>query len=198
MLKDIPVNKFFPWSIRNPYTSLSLTGEQTFSPQNYNVVTVAPSQPALQRTQTTVHTSGVSLNQLWHQKQNQTQRAVPWPQSQSMVYSEAGVLLTIIMGAGGASPPHLRLVYGLQRRLEHALYSLHLLPIRMLLQMYRHVLSGNRVNQPVHQPLKVGTLNCQNQSPKCLFLHEFYSTCSFDLRLHTIIKSTKSVLTQMI
>ena len=32
----------------------------------------------------------------------------------------------------------------------------------------------------------------------CLFLHDFYSTCSFDLRLHTIIKSTKSVLTQMI
>ena len=85
-----------------------------------------------------------------------------------MVHSEAGVLLTIIMGAGGASPPHLRLMYGLQWRLEHALYSLHLLPVRMLLQMHRYVLSANRVNQPVHQPLKVGTLNCQNQSPKCV------------------------------
>lgn len=103
---------------------------------------------------------------------------VPRPQSRGMGHSEAGVSLTIIMGAGGASPPHLRLMYGLQRWLEHALYSLHLLPIRMLLQMHSHPLWGNRVTQPVHQPLSQSRHSTLPQSvtQMGLFSRDFYFT----------------------
>ena len=198
MLKDIPVNKFFPWSIRNPCTSLSHR-RTNFLPSELQCSHRRPKAASpSENPNDSSHFRGLTESTLAPETEPDTaagaltavtEYGAEWGRGVTYHYNGSW------WGEPPSSAPH---VWTAAAAGTCSLLSA---------SAPRPNVAANAqvclVSQPCQSTRSSTTQSRRTKLPEsvaqmCLFFPDFYSGCSFDLRLHTIIKSTKSVLTQMI